>query len=108
MPSAIWSFEQISVRGGRWSCACCGQDLGAVGENYRSRCVARCTSASATMGSYGMRVRERAADPDVLLTEFYCPGCATCVRADVGLAGDDPPPAPQLTAAGLTAAESRA
>lgn len=95
----------IAVRKGEWACTGCGQALGPVEENYRTACISRETSASETITSQGMRVRERTVDPDVLLSEFFCPGCGTCVRADIGVAGQGQAPAPRLTVAGRAAAD---
>jgi N-methylhydantoinase B len=95
----------IAVAGSHWSCARCGADLGPVEGNYRMSCVARVSSASAEMTGHGMQVRARTVEPDVILSEYFCPGCGSCVRADIGVEGDEIVPAPRLTAAGLTAAE---
>ena len=95
----------VAVRGGHWACACCGEDLGPVEGNYRDACSLRATSASAALAARGTHLRERAIDPDVVLSEYFCPGCGLGVRADVGLAGEEPPPAPRLTAAGKESAE---
>lgn len=97
----------VAVRGDRWCCARCDEDLGAVDANYRDACVSRVTSAADTMQAHGMQVRRRTTGPDVLLGEHFCPGCASAVRADVVVADDQGAsvPAPRLTASGRAAAD---
>lgn len=95
----------ISVAGGHWNCAYCGDDLGPVEANYREACIARAASASDSMNAHGMQLRIRKADPDVILSEYFCPGCGSCVRADIGVEGEGMVPAPALTAEGKAAAE---
>jgi N-methylhydantoinase B len=98
----------VQVESGRWTCACCGEDLGDTGENYRTACVATSSSAARALAARGTRLRARSEGPDVLLTEYFCRGCGSCVRADVGVEGDDVVPAPRLTAEGRRLADRAA
>lgn len=96
----------VAVAGDRWCCARCDQDLGDVDGNYRDGCVSRVSSASEALGAHGIQVRRRTVGPDVLLSEHFCPGCGSAVRADIAVAGDDAVvAAPRLTAAGRAAAD---
>lgn len=95
----------IAVEDGHWSCAYCGEDLGAVDANYRAACVHREGSASDVMPKYGARVRERTVDPDVILDEYFCPGCGMGVRSDIRLSTSEIPSAPRLTSEGLKLAD---
>jgi N-methylhydantoinase B len=96
----------VKVAGERWACARCDHELGPVDGNYRDGCVSRVSSAAETMEARGMQIRRRTAGPDVLLSEYFCPGCGSSVRADIAVAGDDAVvPAPRLTAAGRAAAD---
>jgi N-methylhydantoinase B len=97
----------IAVEDAEWSCAYCGEHLGSVKGNYRSACVELTRSASEVLNGHGMKLRPRAAKPDVLLSEFYCPGCASCVRADIVVEGGGLREAPELTDAGLAIASRR-
>jgi len=104
-PEQIEVGVSLEVRGGRWSCTACGEELGGVEANYRDACVARVRSAAEAMQAHGMQVRKRAVDPDVVLSEYFCPGCGSCVRADIGVGDAGPVPAPRLTEAGREAAD---
>ncbi len=96
----------VVVAGDTWACARCDEPLGAVDGNYRDGCVSRVTSAATAMEAHGMQIRRRTTGPDVLLSEHFCPGCGSAVRADIGVEGDDAVvPAPRLTAAGRRAAD---
>jgi N-methylhydantoinase B len=98
----------VRVVAGRWTCGCCGEDLGDVDDNYRAACVATSGSAASTLGARGTRLRSRTVGPDVLLTEYFCRGCGLSVRADVGVEGDEVVPAPRLTAEGRRLADRAA
>lgn len=96
----------VAVRDGRWTCACCGEDLGALDDNYRGGCIAHVRTAAEAMQESGQRVRARTIDPQVYLSEYYCPGCGLTVRADVNVGGkDEVVPAPRLTEGGRALAD---
>jgi hypothetical protein len=43
-----------------------------------------------------MYVRPPRGGDQVMLAEYFCPACASLVRADITVAGASPAPAPQL------------
>jgi N-methylhydantoinase B len=99
----------VAVRDGHWACACCGEDLGPLDDNYRSTCVVRVNTAAEAMAVHGQQVRARTIDPEVYLSEYFCPGCGLTVRADVNVGDrDEVVPAPKLTEAGQAAADRAA
>jgi len=85
----------------RWSCAYCTADLGPFQENYRSACAARTRPAAQALGALGMYVRAPHGGDQVLLAEYFCPACASLVRADVTVSGASLAPAPQLLRAAV-------
>ena len=74
----------------------CGCGLGLASDNYRGACVARRRPVGDVFANLGMRVRTHESGPVVELSEYFCPDCGSCVRADIGLEGAEPPPAPEL------------
>jgi N-methylhydantoinase B len=99
----------VAVKDGHWGCACCGENLGSLDDNYRSGCVSHVSTASEAMAPHGQQVRARTIDPEVYVSEYYCPGCGLTVRADVNVGtADDVVPAPKLTEAGRAAADRSA
>jgi N-methylhydantoinase B len=92
----------------RWSCGYCGGDLGPLVTNYRDACVARARSATEALAEIGMRARPLRGEQQVTVTENFCPGCGSCVRTDVALAGVPPPPAPVLARAAAMATSGHA
>lgn len=95
----------VGVREGHWACARCGEDLGSTEDNFRDACVARSGGVAEILSRRRMQIRAREEGPKVVLWEYFCPGCASCVRTDVALDDDRVPAAPQLTDEGRTAAE---
>lgn len=95
----------VEVEGGQWVCAHCDEELGSVDTNYRDACVLHESSAAEAMAGYGMKVRSRAVGPDVLLSEYFCPGCGMGVRSEVKLENDEMPSAPKLTPKGIETAQ---
>jgi N-methylhydantoinase B len=87
----------------RWSCGYCAAELGALATNYRDACVARARRATEALGELGMRARPLRGEQQVTVTEHFCPGCGSCVRTDVTLAGAPPAPAPVLARAAVGA-----
>jgi N-methylhydantoinase B len=91
----------VRAEDGHWACGYCAAELGATSDNYRSACAERRRPIVEVFGELGMKVRERATGPVVVLSEYFCPECASCVRSDVGLEDSKLAPAPEL--AGSTA-----
>ncbi|MEA2141945.1 MAG: N-methylhydantoinase [Solirubrobacteraceae bacterium] len=86
----------VRLNGSNWSCGYCAADLGAAAGNYRSACVERTRPIAEVFSELGMKVRSDPSAPTVVLSEYFCPECASSVRADVALEGADPAPAPEL------------
>ena len=99
----------VAVKDGHWACACCGENLGSLDDNYRSGCVSHVSTASEAMAPHGQQVRARAIDPEVYVSVYFCPGCGLTVRADVNVGEkDDVVAAPKLTEAGRQQADRSA
>lgn len=86
----------VVLDGSYWKCAECGEDLGRARGNYRDLRVERIQSAPEALRAWGMQLRERTAPPTVVVRSYFCPGCGSSVRVDVGLEGDERSPAPQI------------
>ena len=86
----------VRLDGHDWACGYCGCGLGLASDNYRGACVARRRPVGDVFANLGMRVRTHESGPVVELSEYFCPDCGSCVRADIGLEGAEPPPAPEL------------
>jgi len=95
----------IGITARHWTCARCTEDLGPVDGNFREACVSRATPIAEAFAARNMQIRPRS-EPTVVLWEHFCPACASCTRTDVTLEGGELPPAPQLTEAGVRAAEA--
>lgn len=97
----------ISVLRGEsgWSCASCGEGLGASSENWREHAVLLENEIHARMSELKMHVRPRGEGPEVRMREHFCPGCAACLTVDVVTEGLATLPTPQLseTRAAVTA-----
>jgi N-methylhydantoinase B len=93
----------VRVDGDSWTCGYCAGDLGPVSENYRTVCIERTREASETLAELGMKARPHPSEP-VILADYFCPGCGSCVRTDVALEGSDMAPAPQLAGTTVGAA----
>jgi N-methylhydantoinase B len=85
--------ESVGVaveRGGEgWSCACCGNGLGA-GPDWRGHAgvVRRDALAADRFAERGMQVKRRTEAPDVLLREYFCGACAAALSTEVVVASD--------------------
>jgi N-methylhydantoinase B len=79
--------ENLSVRGGRWSCAKCASDLGAVSENYKAGCVRNDLPIKACNPLVGDP--HRFIDPVPQFRQFCCPGCGLLIENEIAIA-DDP------------------
>ena len=85
----------VRVSGAAWACGYCGAELGSLADNYRVACVDRTRPAPEALAELGMHARAREAKR-VVISEYFCAECASCVRVDVGLEGAGMAPAPQL------------
>ena len=94
----------VRVSGGNWSCGYCGDDLGPIGSNYRSACVERRRPVASTFAELGMKVRPRANGP-VVMCEYFCRGCGSCMRTDISVEGEGMAPAPRLAESAGTRTE---
>lgn len=96
----------VAMAGGEWRCRRCGESLGDGHANFRTSCVERSQIASdAFANELSMQLRGRSADPIITLVQYFCPGCGSCVSADISSVGAEPAPAPRLTAEGMRLAE---
>lgn len=88
----------VRVNGGTWACAYCAADLGPLSANYRSACLERTRPAPEALAEIGMHARWRSTDR-VVVSDYFCRACGSCVRTDVRLDGSGLAPAPQLAGA---------
>ena len=86
----------VRLDGTSWACGYCAADLGAATGNYRAACVERTRPIADAFAELGMKVRSHESGSVVVLSEHFCPECASSVRVDVGLEGAPPAPAPEL------------
>jgi N-methylhydantoinase B len=88
----------IAVRSddGHWQCGYCAGDLGGVSTNYRLACAERRRPVVEVFARLGMRVRSHEDGPSVVLSEYFCRGCGSCVRSDVSLDSSQMVRAPEL------------
>jgi N-methylhydantoinase B len=89
----------IGVRAhcGSWTCGYCGGELGPLDENYRVACVERTRPAPEALHETGMQARAHPGD-GVVVSEYFCRGCGSCVRTDIGVESSGMAPAPRLAA----------
>ncbi len=85
----------VRVSGDAWACGYCAAELGSLADNYRAACVERTRPAPEALAELGMHARARETKR-VVISEYFCAGCGSCVRADIGLEGAELAPAPQL------------
>ena len=85
----------VRVSGEAWACGYCAAELGSLADNYRAACVERTRPAPEALAELGMHARARETKR-VVISEYFCAGCGSCVRADIGLEGAELAPAPQL------------
>jgi hypothetical protein len=94
----------VRVEDGHWACGYCAGDLGATSGNYRSACTERRRPIVEVFDELGMKVRARDTGPVVVLSEYFCPECASCVRSDVGLEDSALASAPELVGSNASGA----
>lgn len=79
-------FGVIATNGGvRFACAECGTDLGDAADSYKNGCLSR--ERDLAESNLLTVAPARWVDDPVVLREFYCPGCATILDADVTTEG---------------------
>ncbi|MGH8742315.1 MAG: hydantoinase B/oxoprolinase family protein, partial [Burkholderiales bacterium] len=85
---SLHATENLAVRGGRWSCAKCAADLGAVEENYKARCARSDLAIQAANPIVGDP--RRFIEPTPQFRQFCCPSCGTLVENEIAIAEDAP------------------
>jgi len=83
-------YAPLATVAGRWECTSCGQDLGAVQENWRVAAVTRELEISERFAQLRLNVRRRVQFEPVVLRENLCPGCGGSLAVDVALEGSEP------------------
>jgi N-methylhydantoinase B len=83
-------YAPLATVAGRWECTSCGQDLGAVEENWRVAAVTREHEISERFAQLRLNVRRRLQFEPVVLRENLCPGCGGSLAVDVALEGSEP------------------
>ena len=71
------------------ACGHCGEELAGPGGNWKTEATVRSGEAGARLAEFGCAVRTRD-DPAVLLHEWYCPGCASLLEANLYPEGMEP------------------
>jgi len=71
------------VKDGRWCCAKCSADLGAVGANYKDGCVRSDRPIEESNPLVGDP--KRFIDPLPRFRQFCCPGCGLLVENEIAL-----------------------
>jgi N-methylhydantoinase B len=72
-----------------WSCVACGQLLGPVSDNFKLASARRDRDPHA-VDSLRYPDPKDFTDADLVLREWFCPGCGTLLDLDVCLAADEP------------------
>jgi N-methylhydantoinase B len=83
----LQATENLTVRGGRWSCTKCATDLGPVKENYKKHCVRLDRPIQSSNPIVGDPARF--IDPTPQFRQFCCPGCGLLVENEIAVA-DEP------------------
>jgi N-methylhydantoinase B len=83
---ALHATESLAVRAGRWCCAKCATDLGALTENYKAGCVRNDLPITASNPIVGDP--RRFIDPLPQFRQFCCPGCGIIVENEIAIAED--------------------
>ncbi|MDH4095263.1 MAG: hydantoinase B/oxoprolinase family protein, partial [Betaproteobacteria bacterium] len=79
----LLATENLAVRGGRWCCAKCATDLGALRENYKANCVRVDRPIEASNPIVGDPARF--IDPKPQFRQFCCPGCGRLIENEIAL-----------------------
>jgi N-methylhydantoinase B len=79
----------LLVRDGSFGCGHCDHDLGPSAGNWKDAAATRAWPLAERAPYLGIYVRPRR-DPAMWLWEFYCPGCATLLEANIYEEGEQP------------------
>ncbi|HZZ48445.1 MAG TPA: hydantoinase B/oxoprolinase family protein [Pseudonocardia sp.] len=74
---------------GWWTCAYCGHQLGATGDDWRARAVGNERLVAERMSELDMYVRPRLENPEVLSVERFCPRCAGLLDVEIFVEGSE-------------------
>jgi N-methylhydantoinase B len=72
-----------------WSCSQCGEILGPAGENFKRRATRRQRQPQ-DVDAHAYPDPTEFSSTQLLLREYFCPGCATLLAHEFCLAGDEP------------------
>ena len=75
------------MRGERYACAKCAEDLGSIKDNYKLACVRKDLPIEASNPIVGDP--KRFIDPHPQFRQFACPGCGLLIENEVAVA-DEP------------------
>lgn len=81
--------ERDSAR--RIVCRECSTDICDAAEDWRDHVAVREREISGRLDEFGVWVKHRDADEEILLIEHYCPECAVQLRAQVTVEGENRP-----------------
>jgi acetone carboxylase gamma subunit len=77
----------LAVRGERYACVKCAEDLGSIKDNYKLGCVRKDLPIEASNPIVGDP--KRFIDPRPQFRQFACPGCGLLIENEVAVA-DEP------------------
>jgi N-methylhydantoinase B len=80
---------QAQDGGATIACGHCGAELAGPGGNWKTAATVRSGEAGARLAEFGCAVRTRD-EPAFLLHEWYCPGCASLLEANLYPEGMEP------------------
>ncbi|MCZ6676501.1 MAG: hydantoinase B/oxoprolinase family protein [Candidatus Poribacteria bacterium] len=86
----------VRIHKDTWLCGYCEHELGSVSDNYRSSCLERKGIASETLSALGMYARARDLKR-LVISDYFCPECGSCVRSDVSLENEIIVSAPEVS-----------
>lgn len=72
------------------ACAGCGERLGPVSANWRTAADMRETDLARRLAEVEVRIQPRR-DPELVLRECFCPGCAAVLETTIAIAGSPLP-----------------
>ncbi|MFT5418012.1 MAG: N-methylhydantoinase B [Gammaproteobacteria bacterium] len=83
--------SSVSIVRGHWNCAHCAADLGTLTQSWKALIAPHRRSLGELFDQVQTRVRTRH-EQAVLLSERFCPQCASCLSVDVELDGVESTP----------------
>ncbi len=66
-----------------WACAYCDATIAALQADWRDAVVKRRELIAEHFANLEMRVRPRTEPPEIYVSQFYCPECASCLAVDI-------------------------